>query len=98
DSDVSSELALERRDFEAFDVDNVQLLAAACRKPDGFHRRVGRNRIAGVAERLLKEPGGAFDGERRQREMGKAHGAVNRRSLWPATSTNKTSSVSNRCW
>src|ERR1700722_737054 len=57
DCDVPSKFALKGRDLEAFNMDDVHLLAAACREPDRFHGRVGRSRIASVAERLLEKAG-----------------------------------------
>lgn len=46
DCDVPSELALKRRNFKAFDVDDAHLLAAAGGEPDRFH-----GRVAGPASR-----------------------------------------------
>src|SRR5262245_55973701 len=73
--DVPAELVLERRHFEALDIEHVNLLAAADVEPHCLARNVGGYWVACVAERLFQERCGARDVAGRQRQMREAHGA-----------------------
>jgi hypothetical protein len=76
DRDVPSEFVFERRDLEAVHIKDVDLLAASDVEPGCLDWRVRRDRIAAIPERLFQKRRGRFNVTRGQREMGKAHGAV----------------------
>ena len=69
---MAAELVLERRDFEAIDVENVQLLALTDIQPDRLARDCRARRRA--TERLLEKCRRLLDFTARQRQMGQGHG------------------------